>query len=131
MEKQTVSFADRLNEIDGPGTVISGSMDDDYLARAHGFVMVGVARDAQGCEVHVFQRLAQDVDTRPAVSPHDPNRVDVRIEPTTLEGDIRRLRAAIAESQGWNECIRMFTFCGSMTRVLDALEKVQTNAVAN
>jgi hypothetical protein len=125
MQHKPTSFQDRLNEVDGPGTVLSASVDEDLLAHAQGYVMVGVARDADGHEVHVFQRPAPEVDTRPAVSPHDPNLVDVRIEPTTIEGDIRRLRAAISESRGWNEWMRMFTFCGSMTRVLDEFEKLR------
>jgi hypothetical protein len=128
MQCTTMSFQDRLDEVDGPGTILSTSMDEDYLAHGQGFVMVGVARDAEGREVHVFQRPAQDVDARPAVSPHDPNLVDVRIEPTTIEGDIRRLRAAISECRGWNEWLRMFTFCGSMTRVLEELESLRASA---
>ena len=129
MNSNIHSFETRLHQVDGPGMVLSASLREDEMAIAAGFVFAGVARSEQGTEVHVFQRPAVSIDSLVKGSADSETRVDVRIEPKTLESDILRLRAAIKENRGWNETMHMYTFCGSISRVLDELEALRGVAV--
>jgi hypothetical protein len=96
---------------------------EDQLAVAAGFLMTGIARDDGGHEIHIFQKPAAP---QGAGEPfYIDASFDVRLEPTSLDGDIRRLRAIVNETLGWNDAVRMLTFCGSITRVLDELEALR------